>query len=79
MYVEFRSSVLCLDSTILRLSLSDDDVLCSSSGVSSVVLKFAIFGCGCSSGDDISLGFLFDAVELVSSSDDNPVSEDSVF
>ena len=71
MYVEFSPSVLCLNSSITSLSLSDNDVmLCSSSGVISVVLKFTIFGCGCSSGGDISLGFLFDAVELVSSSDD---------
>ena len=78
MYVKFSSSVLCLDFAITRLSLSDNDALCSSSGVSFVVLKFAISGSGCSSGDDISLGFLFGAVQLVSSSDDNSVSEDSV-
>ena len=79
MYVEFSSSILCLASTTTSLSLSDNDVLCSSSGVSSKVLKFAIYGCGSSSGDDISLGFLFDEAELVSSSDDNSVPEDSVF
>ena len=75
-YVEFSSLILCLASTITSLSLSDNDVLCSSSGVSSKVLKFAIFDSGCSSGGDISLGFLFDAVGLVSSSDDSSVPED---
>ena len=76
MKVELSSSVLCFDSRIISLSLSDNDVLCSYSGVNFVVLKFAIFGCGCSSGDDISLGFLFDAVEFVPSSDDRSASEE---